>query len=228
MKRLLLLTAVLLAVISFSAVAEQQELYSASIENTPEIGEVFTRYLGDRMTLQRTGRYLPCYKSNVRLKDTFGLTRALQIIEKGALFCKKSTDSKYYEAQNVNVWASGYEIKAALNLKEGRKSTKVCLHGMHCFKKVSNDVFATQFKQANLLVIDVDSLQQTIEYSGKSGPILTFTYSEYKDNMARDAYTREFKVDLNDSTVGGFKGAIFEVISADNIKIEYVMNRHFQ
>ena len=228
MKRLLLLTALLLTFISLSVVAEEQELYSASNENTPEIDEVFTRYLGDRMTLQRTGRYLPCYKSNVRLEDTFGLTRALQIIEKGALFCKTSTDSKYYEAQNVNVWASGYEIKAALNLKEGRKSTKVCLHGMHCFKKVSNDTFATQFEQANFLVIDVDSLQQSIEYSGKSGHILTFTYSEYKDTMARDAYTREFKVDLDDGTVGGFKGAVFEVVSADNVQIEYKVIRHFQ
>jgi|TARA_B110000503_G_C7017340_1_gene358288 hypothetical protein len=229
MKRLLLLTALLIPLASFSVLADEPELYSVSNENTPAIGEILTRYLGDKMTLQRTGKYLPCYKSNVRLEDTFGLTRALQVIEKGALFCKKSTDSKYpYEAQDVNVWASGYEIKASLNLKEGRKKSKVCLLGMHCFKKVPNDVFITQFERSNFLIVEDDSLQQSIEYSGKSGSILSFTYSEYEDKMARDAFTREFKVDLNDSSVGGFKGAIFEVISADNVQIEYKMIRHFQ
>jgi|TARA_B110000211_G_C13846274_1_gene450171 hypothetical protein len=46
--------------------------------------------------------------------------------------------------------------------------------------------------------------------------------------MARDAFTREFNVDLNDGKVAGFKGAVFEVISADNVQIEYKVIRHFQ
>ena len=147
MRRLLFLTALLIPLSSFSVYADNQQLYSVSNENTPVIGEVLTRYLGDKMTLQRTGKYLPCYVS------------------------------------------------------------------------------------------------KSIEYSGKSGSLLTFTYSEYMelkskvnqygvrsypDKIARDAFTREFKVDLNDSSVGGFKGAIFEVISADNVQIEYKMIRHFQ
>jgi|TARA_B110000908_G_scaffold86105_1_gene102896 hypothetical protein len=119
-------------------------------------------------------------------------------------------------------------LEGVLNLKRGKKTSKVCLKGIQCFKKVSNDVFDTLFEQDNFLAIEDDSLQQSIEYSGKSGSVLTFTYSEYKDKMARDAFTREFNVDLNDGKVAGFKGAVFEVISADNVQIEYKVIRHFQ
>ena len=113
----------------------------------------------------------------------------------------------------------------------------------NCSKKISNAEFKNYFEQAEMLVIEDNSFQQSIEYSGKSGSVLTFTYSEYMElkskvnqygvrsypeKIARDAFTREFKVDLNDSSVGGFKGAIFEVISVDNVQIEYKMVRHFQ
>ena len=134
----------------------------------------------------------------------------------------------HYVALEPTTFTAGYEFKHALELREGKKTSKVCLLGSHCFKKVPNDVFVTQIEHSNFLIVEDDSLQQSIEYSGKSGSILSFTYSEYEDKMARDAFTRQFKVDLNDSSVGGFKGAIFEIISADNVQIEYKMIRHFQ
>ena len=105
MKRLLLLTALLIPLTSFSALADEQELYSVSNENIPVIGELFTLYMGDKMMAQRTDRYLPCYKSNVKQEDR---SKYHAIIEKGALFCRESADSKYYLAQDVIVWARGY------------------------------------------------------------------------------------------------------------------------
>jgi len=228
MKRLLLLTVLLLTNILQSVLADEQTLYSVSNENTPAIGEILTKFLGDEMTLQRTGRYLPCYKSNVFLKDTFVFGTTLQIIQKGAFFCRTSAESEQYVALEPTSFNSGLEFKHSLDIRKGKKTSKVCLLGMHCFKKVPNDIFATQFEYGNFLIVKDDSFQQSIEYSGKSGSILTFTYSEYKDKMARDAFTRQFKVDLNDSSVAGFKGAIFEISSADNVQIEYKMLRHFQ
>lgn len=225
MKRLILLTALLLPFTSFSVLADEPKLYSVSNENIPTIGEVLTLYMGDKMMVQRTGRYLPCYKANVRQEVQ---SKQHVIIEKDALFCREAPDSKHYLAQDVNVWTMGYELEGMLNLKRGKKTSKVCLTSIMCFEKVSNDIFATLFDQGNFLAIEDDSLQQSIEYSGKSGSVLTFTYSEYKDKMARDAFTREFKVDLNDGKVAGFKGAVFEVISVDNVQIEYKVIRHFQ
>jgi|TARA_B110000211_G_C13995891_1_gene516181 hypothetical protein len=240
MKRLLLLTVLLIPLTSFSVLADEPELYSVSNENTPAIGEALTRYLGDKMTLQRTGKYLPCYISKSDLEWSAWGSSLKEKISKGDYFCKEKLDGKYLGFK-PNVFHAGRGHIHPLLLKSKKKTTSVCLSG--CSKKISNAEFKNYFEQAEMLVIEDNSFQQSIEYSGKSGSVLTFTYSEYMElkskvnqygvrsypeKIARDAFTREFKVDLNDSSVGGFKGAIFEVISVDNVQIEYKMVRHFQ
>ena len=72
-----------------------------------------------------------------------------------------------------------------------------------------------------------DTFQQVLEYSGKSGSVLRFTYSEFIEGFARDAYTREFTVDLNEGNTGAYKGAVFEVLEATNANIKYKIIRHF-
>ena len=46
--------------------------------------------------------------------------------------------------------------------------------------------------------------------------------------MVRDAFTREFEIDLNDGTTVAYKGAIFEIIEANNATIKYKVIRHFE
>lgn len=84
-----------------------------------------------------------------------------------------------------------------------------------------------RFNSDKEYVISSDTLQQSIEYAGKSGNILKFIYSEFYASRARDAFTREFQVDLSDGKVGAFKGAIFEIIDADNTTITYKVVRNF-
>jgi hypothetical protein len=46
-------------------------------------------------------------------------------------------------------------------------------------------------------------------------------YREFKDNLARPAFTQELKYDLGQSRVIGYKGARFEVLDAGNTAITY-------
>ena len=69
--------------------------------------------------------------------------------------------------------------------------------------------------------------QLGLEYSGKNGNILNFTYSEFRGSMARDAFTREFQVDLSDGNLGTYKGPVFEVLEATNAQIKYKIIRPF-
>ena len=60
------------------------------------------------------------------------------------------------------------------------------------------------------------------------GSIIKFIYSEFKDEMARDAFTREFEIDLNDGNTVAYKGCVFEIIKVDNATITYKVIRHFE
>ena len=92
-------------------------------------------------------------------------------------------------------------------------------------KKTS--AFDKLFQTSRPYIIREDKLQRHIEYSGKSRDILTFIYSEFIGGMARNAFTREFRIDLSEGNVGAFKGAVFEVIEATNATITYKVIRHF-
>ena len=45
--------------------------------------------------------------------------------------------------------------------------------------------------------------------------------------MARDSFTREFEIDLEDGNTVAYKGCIFEIVKVDNATIKYKVLKHF-
>lgn len=76
----------------------------------------------------------------------------------------------------------------------------------------------------NGLCMVSDSFVKTIEYNGKSGNTLKFTYREFSNNMARSAYTTDFTFDLSEGTkVVAYKGAKIRINEANNSLIDYTI-----
>jgi hypothetical protein len=65
------------------------------------------------------------------------------------------------------------------------------------------------------------SMQQTLLYSGKIGNKITLSYREFKNELARSAFSNDVAYDLTESKVLGYKGARLEVINATNTEITY-------
>lgn len=91
----------------------------------------------------------------------------------------------------------------------------------------NNLTFDEALEGSSTYRIKNESMQQSIEYAGRTGKVLTFIYTEFNAGMARDAFTREFKIDQSEGNVGAFKGAVFEVLEATNSTITYKVIRHF-
>lgn len=49
----------------------------------------------------------------------------------------------------------------------------------------------------------------------------------FTNGLARDAFTREFSIDLSEDNTGAYKGAVFEIIKSTNSTIEYKVIRNF-
>lgn len=75
--------------------------------------------------------------------------------------------------------------------------------------------------------VATNSLQQTLIYSGKVGNKIKLSYREFKDSMARQAFTNNAEYDLEESNQIGYKGALIEVIKATNQSITYKVIRNF-
>lgn len=72
------------------------------------------------------------------------------------------------------------------------------------------------------------SFQQTLIYSGKIGNKVNIGYRETSNDIARPAFNNDVEYDLNESKEIGYKGAIVEILSADNQKITYRVLRSFR
>ena len=215
---------------STTAKIDESQMYVMMTDNIPIKGKKNTVYMGDSMLQQRHGMYVDCLIPlfSDEAKKLGGWT--LKIIANEPL-CKMEKGDKSYFPTYVNGIASeeenNYHYDVKLKGKEDGKY-KICLHmggfNAHCKKKLSSK----DFKFEIVFVSEKDSMQRVIEYAGKKGSIIKFIYSEYVDNMARDAFMREFEIDLNNGNIVAYKGTVFEIIEANNATITYKVVRHFK
>lgn len=241
MKKVILIVVLGLSLVSFfinvskaqestTVKIDESQMYVKMTDNLPIKGKKNTVYMGDGMLQQRHGMYKDCLIPlfNDEAKKLGGWT--LKIIANEPL-CKSEKGNKSYFPTYVNGIASeeenNYHYDVILKGKKDGKY-KICLRtagfNAHCKKKLSSK----DFKFEIVFVSEKDSMQRVIEYAGKKGSIIKFIYSEYVDNMARDAFMREFEVDLNDGNIVAYKGTVFEIIEANNATITYKVVRHFK
>jgi hypothetical protein len=217
-----------IAVLSISPISQARTLYEEIIYNKPDPGVENEVYLGDRMLVQQVGEWKECitpHKSyNKVIMGTTGIYKAGQPI------CKTNLSDKFYSPTYANKFHAGKSFW--IDVEWGKKKGKYSLCQREgsfikltafCMKNLTED----DVKKGETFIYAENSLQQTIDYAGRSGDVLKFNYSEFSDNFARQAFTREFQIDLNEGKIAAYKGAIIEVIEATNIQIKYKVIRNF-
>lgn len=210
-----------------AAYAAEKVMYKVISDNKPDVGVSTTVYLGDRMLEQRHGQYQECLVPNFNSSQKY-MGMGLFIIKSGEPLCKSTPTSKYYNAQYINYPDPKAPGSYEVSVKDKGAELKFCMHfrGMdaYCTKgKTRADVSTEPF-----FVYSPNTLQKTIEYAGRNGDNLKFIYSEFSDGFARQAFTREFQVDLSQGSVAAYKGAVIEIESATNSSITYKVVRNFQ
>ena len=222
MKALMLL---MLLGISLRMHASENTLYEEVTYNKPEVGEVNEVYLGDRMLAQQVGEWRECITPRKNYsKSSWGWTA---IYKAGEPICKKELAAKYYWPTYVNSTGHGNEMTELVSWRGKKGKSKLCqtsgaMRGQ-CVKNLSED----DVEHGETFIYRANSFQQTIEYAGKSDDILKFNYSEFTNGFARQAFTREFQVDLKEGNVAAYKGAIIEIVEATNVQIKYKVMRNF-
>ncbi len=72
-----------------------------------------------------------------------------------------------------------------------------------------------------------ESFRRELIYNGRSGGTIKLLYREFSEEQIRPAFTQEVTYDFVQGEPIGFKGARFQVIDADNIRIKYIVLHHF-
>lgn len=102
--------------------------------------------------------------------------------------------------------------------------------GQLCFLGGFGTRFCSDEVKPNVIKINVyaaDSFMQELIYTGKVADKIRFTYREFQNGMARQAFNVNVEYDLSEGNLISYKGATVEIISATNQKIVYKVLKHF-
>lgn len=111
-------------------------------------------------------------------------------------------------------------FKVIMTTVDGR----LCIISVFNAKACNKD---SPYEVKKVAIASENSFQQTLIYSGKVGNKVNIGYREFSSSMARPAFNNDVEYDLNESKQIGYKGALLEIIDANNQSITYKVLRNF-
>jgi hypothetical protein len=185
----------------------------------PKLNEPSVAYLGDNLLLNATGYYV----TSIEISEVDAFAADIQ----GGTFYNVPGTIKYAsKVDNTVTINNGYGQPLSNQnwVKYYPATNEICPSLGLCYDDPEVEI---NFIKELSLVINNSAFQQVIEYNGKSGNILKFTYREFTGHMVRQPYTTNFTMDLNDGNSIGYKGALIKVEEANNNLIKYSVTRNF-
>ena len=229
----------ILLIISSSVNSQENVLYEQFTNNVPELNEKTEVYLGDRMLVQRQGEYRECIIPKNTYEKAYAMTG--YTIQSQQALCKRNADREFYTPVSYHIMDVCDPGESCIEtfVRFVKKNEKLELHicqpklmgkGGNCPRKLRVKNLSSDEVELNdrYFIYTINSFQQTIEYAGRDENILKFTYSEFTDGFAKQAFTREFQIDYAKGDVAAYKGAIIKIHDATNVNIVYEVIRNFQ
>lgn len=135
-------------------------------------------------------------------------------------------ESTYYKIGIIPKWNPAVPVGT---LKLSKSNQPACIVQYSTGLPVCNlkQEAPVEYINTKVDVLDEKKLQQVLYYNGKVGNKINIGYREFLDNMARPAFSNDVEYDLKESKTIAYKGAIIEVIDANNQSITYKLVKNF-
>lgn len=218
---------ILTGVLGFSLVgcAAPTYNYQATQRNIskPPIGSTNVAYVGDQMLEQGVVTDREAIQVPNSVKVNFAYTIA------NGYYVKMGNDRKGSYYQPINNIPNGGSVQK-MAIADPFKAVMLGLDGKLCVITVFNAKNCTSehlARQTTVGVASDNAFQQTLIYSGKIGNKVNIGYREFSRNMARPAFNNDVEYDLSESNQIGYKGALLEIIDANNQNITFKVLRNF-
>lgn len=222
MKKLLISVGISLGLVGCASPAYNYQAVPKNISKPP-LNTVNTAFIGDKMLEQGmvVDREVLQASTDTKIGFSYSLT--------SGYYQKTGENEKgsYYKPIN-NITNGGMVQKNPF--ADPFKVVMLGADGQLCVVTVFNAKACTnkhETKQTIASIASDNSFQQTLIYSGKVGNKINVGYREFSSNLARPAFNNDVEYDLNQSKQIGYKGAILEVVDANNQSITYKVLRNF-
>lgn len=220
MKKFLLI----ISIIGLVGCATPKYNYQAIPQNIskPPIGSINEANVGDKMLEQ--GIFIE--------RDALLISKITKIsgytFNEG-YYLKVGGDAKGIYFQAINMIPNGGNLQKNF-IVDPYKAVMLDSKNELCVITVLNAKACSEVHEAKITKLGVaadNSFQQTLLYSGKVGSKINISYREFSSNVARPAFNNDVEYDLSESKQIGYKGALLEIIDANNQNIKYKVIKNF-
>jgi len=223
MKRILFTSIITAGLLSACATPSHNYRPELKEISKPPIGQVTTASLGSHMLtqgimVQQDAIYIDNYYNMSGNKVSPGY------------FAKQGEDEKYEQYKISGDVDAGKVTKGLLKdppalLAVRKEDQALCV--MTIYNYVSSCTTDVPYEKTNWSTANKNSFQQTLLYNGKVGNKINIGYREFSSDTARPAFNNDVEYDLSQSSEIGYKGALIDVIDADNKQIKYKVTKGF-
>lgn len=223
MKRIFLALPIVLLITGCATSLDNYQPTTQQISEPP-INSINTVNVGDQMLNQ--GKVT---KSEALYFPTTQKTSFQHTIQQG-YFPKKGESDEYVQYSISNEIGAGKIIDGVLSdptqaLTLRKSDNAICMFTIYNMNVDCKT--GLNFEKRGWAVSGANSFQQTLIYNGKVGSKINIGYREFSDSMARSSFSNEVEYDLNDSKEIGYKGALLNIIDANNQMIKYKVLKNF-
>jgi len=207
---------------------------------TPEIGEIKSFYVGEKVFQSSKGHLKSC----IVPKKEFNRKQShfYYIYKQDVPLCKKNNKRKFYKSTYTNMDNGINNGKQDVVIKKNKKGYTICQKGFTrlsegCIKNISEEEIIVD---DNYFKISSNYPSRSITYLGKSQSILKFLYEERYSSasssfesapmsaFAGKERSINFEIDIEESKTIFFMGGIFEILEFDSSSINIKPIRNFQ
>ena len=235
-KKMSLLTVAMLAILTTQGCVVLSEnlkrsyaptYYSAGITDYPAIGETKTIEVGESLIYKDKQTTIPAIEIDQAIEHPIeNISKKVTLTALPGRYVEKGKDAfgRYYEAKPKKVLENG---KVILDCRCGIYVTDLDNKKTEFYALTKDSLPLSYpkngipFKKAVELTRDELSFRKELVYTGISQTIVSILYREFKDDMARPAFSQDLKYDLSESKIVGYRGARFEIIKATNQGLTY-------
>lgn len=189
---------------------DTSKFVGSSIKTTPELNTISTQYVGDTIYQKFSEYNYNTYDVKLIENNCTGIKEMDPVLHKWTsknlnTICKYDKDSCLVDANQTNTFTHIVDnIDDISDLKL-----------LNC--AIKYQIVSTPPRRDEL------SLEYQALYQGRIDNKIKISFREFKDDMARPAFTQDIEYELNKSgdTIVGFKGLRIKILKATNMDITY-------
>jgi len=202
--------------------------YTPSTSDYPAIGEIKTVEVGESLVWKDKQTTIPAIDIEQAIEhpaENIGLHFTLTLLPGRYVEKGKDAFGKFYEGKKGCLLQDGkpftvpHEAGIYVTNLDPKKTEIYALPAT--LTPLSYEKDGIPFIRAHHQERNELSLKKELVYTGVSKNVVSILYREFKDDIARPAFSQEIKYDLSEGKIVGYRGARFEIIKATNQGLTY-------